>query len=173
MGVSCTLYRQLSSHDRLRNHQDVARRFSDQRAMEIYEHPRTSPKSFRNVSLYPHPPFAVLLPEALQSYTPCRRAIVSLHQRSRYDLSLTFSYSSIPPVPQIVFYQAGVGTDSNPSQALLDGWLSICFCIISMTITHGLRSNRGGSRYVAERDTNKVSFDFLLQRIRSKRLTHS
>jgi hypothetical protein len=90
--------------------------------MEIYEYPRTSPKSFRTISSYPHlVPFAVLLPEALQSYTPRRRAIVSLHQSLGYNISLTFLYSSVPPVPQIVFYQAGVGTDSSPSQALLDG----------------------------------------------------
>jgi hypothetical protein len=90
--------------------------------MEIYEYPRTSPERSLNISSYPHLiPFAVLLPEALQSFTPRRRAIVSIHQSFGYNLSLTFLYSSTPPVPQIVFYQAGVGTDSNPSLALLDG----------------------------------------------------
>jgi hypothetical protein len=90
--------------------------------MEIYKYPRTSPKRFRNISSYPYPvPFAVLLPEALQGYTPRRRAIVSLHQSPGDILSLTNLYLSVPPVPQIVFYQAGVGTDPISSQALLDG----------------------------------------------------
>jgi len=87
--------------------------------MEIYEYPRASPKSF--LSFLRILTLSHLLPEALQSYTPRRQAIVSLHQSPGYNLSLTILYSSVPPVPQIVYYQAGVGTDSNFSQALLDG----------------------------------------------------
>lgn len=88
--------------------------------MEIYKYPRTSLKRFHNISSCPHR-FSVLLPEALQSYTSHRRATVSVRQIPGNNPSLIFSLSSIPPVPQIVFYQAGVGTESHRSEALFDG----------------------------------------------------
>jgi hypothetical protein len=90
--------------------------------MEIYEYPRTSLKRFHNISSCPQAVlFSVLLPEAFQSYTPRRRATVSLRQIPGNNPSLISSLSSTPPVAQIVFYQAGVGTESHGSEALLDG----------------------------------------------------
>jgi hypothetical protein len=40
---------------------------------------------------------------------------------------------SVLPVPQIVFYQAGVGTESQLHEALFDGEQPMCFCEIALS----------------------------------------
>ncbi|KAI0304693.1 hypothetical protein BC826DRAFT_977756 [Russula brevipes] len=50
----------------------------------------------------------------------------------------------VPPVPQIVFYQAGVGTESQLHEALLDGEQPMCFCEIAPHVI-SCRCHRGES----------------------------
>jgi hypothetical protein len=142
--------------------------------MEIYEYPRTSPKSFPNISSYSHPvPFAVLLPETLQSYTPRRRAMVSLRQSAGYILSLTFYIRVYHLCHKSCFIRLVLG----PIRILpkLSSMVS-CQSVLhnpSITITLCFRRHRGGTWYVAEYDPKRISYDVPLQRIKSRRLTHS
>ena len=57
---------------------------------------------------------------------------MSMCDRERATISRAFPPTnyiilSVPPIPQIVFYQAGVGTEHNFYQSLLDGVLAVYF----------------------------------------------
>ena len=120
MGVSCFLSRQLSGHDRLSNHrtwQDgliISERWKYTNILVRFR--RVFITFLRLLTL----PISLFVTRGSQGLCTTSTSDGEPLSESRIQ-SLTFFYSSIPPVPQIVFYQAGVGTDLNPSLALLDG----------------------------------------------------
>jgi hypothetical protein len=69
----------------------------------------------------------LILLAALESYASRRHTIVSVHRISGPSILLICVTLSVPPIPQIVFYQAGVGTEPNLYQSLIDGRLTVYF----------------------------------------------